>query len=95
MNQSEIAPKAGRVLVVDDHPSVRQLLSLALQLVGFDIVEAATPAEAWACLNRRPPDALLIDLQPADPVGRHRRGLVHLETAQFARATATRRRPGA
>jgi DNA-binding response OmpR family regulator len=69
MNQSKIAPHAGRVLVVDDHPSVSQLLSLALQLVGFETIEAGTPAEAWASLNRRQPDALVIDLQYADTVG--------------------------
>jgi DNA-binding response OmpR family regulator len=69
VNQFERALPAGRVLVVDDHPSVRQLLSVALQVVGFETTEASTPAEAWASLDRRLPDAMVVDLYGEDMPG--------------------------
>jgi DNA-binding response OmpR family regulator len=53
----------GCVLLVDDHEQLRQMLGLALQIYGFEVREAATPAEAlrWLATNR--PAAVVLDLQ--------------------------------
>jgi DNA-binding response OmpR family regulator len=53
----------GCVLVVDDDERVRQLLSLALATVGFDVVEAGTQRQAQRRLARTRPAALVLNLQ--------------------------------
>jgi len=53
----------GRVLVVDDSDSVRQLLRLELETAGFEVQEAATQLELQRRLTLSRPDVLLLDLQ--------------------------------
>jgi DNA-binding NtrC family response regulator len=52
------------VLVVEDEPSVRQLVRVALELQGHAVVEAAEPAEALevAAGLGRPIDLLVTDI---------------------------------
>jgi CheY-like chemotaxis protein len=51
------------VLLVDDSGSVRQILSYALQSVGFSIcAEAADGAEAIALARVHRPDLIILDL---------------------------------
>jgi two-component system phosphate regulon response regulator PhoB len=51
-----------RVLVVDDDPGVRNLLRVTLlTFEGLEIVEASSPAEALACLEKETPDLILLD----------------------------------
>jgi class 3 adenylate cyclase len=52
----------GRVLVVDDHPTVRLMLTLGLQQQGFSVTEASTGAEALGLLRREPFDVVLLDI---------------------------------
>src|SRR5262245_23910599 len=40
------APEMSVVLIVDDEPMIRQLLSLVLELNGFQVLEATSGAEA-------------------------------------------------
>lgn len=49
------------VLVVDDSPQIRQLISVNLQLEGFEVVEAVDGLEALAALERIAPDVITID----------------------------------
>ncbi len=55
--------KATRVLLLDDHPVVRQGLAGFLRDEGFDVVGvAATIGDALARLGQRPADVLVLDL---------------------------------
>ncbi|MEM8934591.1 MAG: response regulator [Acidobacteriota bacterium] len=56
-------PATGRVLLVDDSPSVRQVLGRALRSAGFDVVAATDGVEATARWFEAPVDALVTDLE--------------------------------
>ena len=60
--------RAARVLVVDDEPSVRNLLAVALRVAGYDPHLAGSGAEAIALVQQDPDafDAALIDLNMPD-----------------------------
>jgi CheY-like chemotaxis protein len=51
-----------RVLVVDDDPQVRKLVSLNFELDGYDVVSAAGGAEALAEVARQRPDVMVCDV---------------------------------
>ncbi|MGZ3461422.1 MAG: response regulator [Archangium sp.] len=56
--------RALRMLVVDDDPDVRELMSQLLELEGHQVQGAADGREALAWLRRGPrPDAILLDLR--------------------------------
>ena len=58
------------ILVVDDEPNIRLLISTALQTEGWQICEAAGSAEAIATLQRESPAVILLDLHlPPGPDG--------------------------
>ena len=67
---SEAAPPGseGRVLVIDDEPSLRDVLKLGLSRAGFEVGTAATHAEGIAQLAE-PWDLVLTDLQLPDGDG--------------------------
>ncbi len=51
------------ILVVDDDLDIREALSNALQLEGYEVAVAANGREAWNSLRSAPPPALvLLDL---------------------------------
>jgi two-component system, OmpR family, KDP operon response regulator KdpE len=50
------------VLVVDDEPQIRRALRTNLAVRGYDVVEAATGAEALRMVADRHPDLVLLDL---------------------------------
>jgi CheY-like chemotaxis protein len=52
------------VLVVDDEPAIRALVSHMLRGAGYDVIEAWSGAEAWTYFQRRPHgvDLLLTDV---------------------------------
>ena len=60
---------SGRVVVVDDNPNVRQMMTLALRTAGFDVFEAATQIDLQRWLAYNQPDALVIDLQRPEADG--------------------------
>jgi two-component system phosphate regulon response regulator PhoB len=63
-------PSGGRVLVLDDDDQVRRLLCVALEVAGFDALEAGSAYDAYRCLvSDSRLDALVIDLTEADPHG--------------------------
>src|SRR5437588_4115047 len=52
-----------RVLIVDDEPTIRQTLRLALEAAGHTVAEAASGTEALRVVERSPCDAALVDLR--------------------------------
>ncbi len=51
-----------RILVVDDDPSVRKLLSLQLEIEGHDVAVAEDGAAALACIDDVDPHAMVLDV---------------------------------
>ena len=51
-----------RVLLVEDHPDIRSLLSQLLQEAGYEVVDAWTFAEAKTKLEQEPFDLLIADV---------------------------------
>jgi CheY-like chemotaxis protein len=61
-NGIAMAP-AFNVMVVDDDPDIREVLSDCLAMEGYAVVEAANGAEALSCLRRGVrPDLIVLDL---------------------------------
>jgi two-component system response regulator MprA len=59
----------GRLLVVEDDPQVRAMLTRALRYEGFEVAAACDGAEAMASLRSSRPDLLLLDLLLPDADG--------------------------
>ncbi|MHA6765145.1 winged helix-turn-helix domain-containing protein [Streptacidiphilus sp. PAMC 29251] len=57
------------LLVVDEEPTLRELLSAALRFAGFRVCSAATGAEAAQAVVREHPDLVLLDLVLSDMDG--------------------------
>ncbi|HEY2806382.1 MAG TPA: sigma-54 dependent transcriptional regulator [Gemmatimonadales bacterium] len=55
--------RAPQVLIVDDEANLRRMVSAVLVADGFRTAEAASGEEAIAAVQRRRPDAVLLDLQ--------------------------------
>jgi two-component system response regulator MprA len=49
------------ILVVDDNPAIRDMVSWALELDGYEVSEAAEGGEALQIINLRHPDLMLVD----------------------------------
>jgi two-component system OmpR family response regulator len=60
------SPGGGTLLVVDDEPTVRELLPAALRYAGFTVATAATGHEALAKVSANPPDLILLDVMLPD-----------------------------
>ncbi len=63
MNDGRARAFSPRVLIVDDEPSVRQVLRTALEGWGYEVEEAASGEEALSRLAARRYDLLLLDLR--------------------------------
>jgi two-component system, OmpR family, response regulator len=57
------------LLVVDDEPTVRELLSATLRFAGFTVRSAASGAEALLSAAAEPPDLVLLDVMLPDMDG--------------------------
>ncbi|WP_042366651.1 response regulator [Streptacidiphilus neutrinimicus] len=57
------------LLVVDDEPNIRELLSASLRFAGFRVASAATGAEAVAAVQRSRPDLVVLDVMLPDADG--------------------------
>ncbi|MDG9688597.1 MULTISPECIES: response regulator transcription factor [unclassified Streptomyces] len=62
-------PDRHHLLVVDDEPTVRELLRTALSYAGFDVDAAATGQEALDLAAARTPDLVLLDVMLPDMDG--------------------------
>jgi two-component system OmpR family response regulator len=58
---SQGAPEA-RLLVVDDEPNIRELLSASLRYAGFEVATAADGQQALAMADSFRPDLLVLDV---------------------------------
>jgi CheY-like chemotaxis protein len=57
-----------RILIVEDHPTMREAMRLVLEGEGFTIEEAADGEAALASIYASPPDLLFLDLNiPGTP----------------------------
>ncbi|HET9947846.1 MAG TPA: response regulator [Longimicrobiales bacterium] len=55
-------PRAGRILVVDDEPHIRRVLSAMLGSEGFDVVLASDGAEGLSAVLSGRIDLVILDL---------------------------------
>lgn len=58
-----------KLLVVDDEPNIRELLSTSLRFAGFDVVAAANGREALEAVEREQPDLAVLDVMLPDMDG--------------------------
>jgi two-component system OmpR family response regulator len=58
-----------QLLLVEDEPTLRELLSSSLRLAGFEVSQAATGAEALAAVVDQRPDLIVLDVMLPDMDG--------------------------
>ncbi len=51
-----------KILVVDDDPSIREILSIQLTRLGYEVTAASDGIEAVSAFKASAPDAILMDL---------------------------------
>jgi signal transduction histidine kinase/CheY-like chemotaxis protein len=62
-SSSELAaPRRRRVMVVEDNPDTREVLTLALEHAGHEVVASPDGADALDRVRRHPPEVMLIDI---------------------------------
>jgi len=64
-----LADGEARLLVVEDEPTILELLSGSLRFAGFDVVTAASGTEALRAAARVRPDLILLDVMMPDGDG--------------------------
>jgi two-component system phosphate regulon response regulator PhoB len=52
-----------KILIVDDQPSVRELVSVTLEIGPYEIITAENGDEAYALAKQELPDLILLDVQ--------------------------------
>ena len=67
--QAPPAPVKGRVLVVDDEPSMRQMLTIALRREGYHVSSVESGRAALASLEVEPVDVLITDVRMPEMTG--------------------------
>src|ERR1700684_990228 len=60
---------AARVLVVDDEPDLRKLLTFNLEAVGFTVEAVANGTDGLAASRARKPDVVVLDIMLPDLIG--------------------------
>ncbi|MCB4207838.1 response regulator transcription factor [Arthrobacter sp. UM1] len=58
-----------KLLVVDDEPNIRELLTTSLRFAGFDVVSAANGRDALAAVEADEPDLAVLDVMLPDMDG--------------------------
>src|SRR3954463_6939580 len=56
------SPPEARLLVVDDEPNIRELLSASLRYAGFEVAPAADGQQALTLAESFRPDLLVLDV---------------------------------
>jgi DNA-binding response OmpR family regulator len=59
---SESAPRKPKVIIVDDDRDTREMLTLALELEGFDVSQAANGLRLISAMHVDRPDVILLDV---------------------------------
>ena len=60
---------AGKILVVDDEPRVREMIEFRLNMCGYEVIQASNGNEALACAAEHKPDLVLLDIMMDEPDG--------------------------
>jgi len=92
---------SARILIVEDHPTMREAMRLVLEGEGFDINEASDGEQALAAVQEERPDLVLLDMSipgisgpdvlaavKQDPVNSKVRVIVVTATGEEGRAAA-------
>ena len=58
-----------KILIIDDEPQIRKMISITLNSNGYTVLEAATAREGIAVVASHPPDLVLLDLGLPDDNG--------------------------
>ncbi len=61
--------RTARILVVDDEESVRSMLTMALEFLGYRVTAAATGRQGLEAVARHSPDLVLLDVNLPDVSG--------------------------
>ena len=69
MNEHSEPAMRGTILVVDDDPSIRQTLHIALTKAGYEVLQAQDGAEATRLWRARGADLVITDLHMPDKDG--------------------------
>jgi two-component system response regulator PilR (NtrC family) len=67
--ETPAAPRAPRILVVDDERSMRELLAIVLRREGYEVLLAENGKSAIATLEKEPVDILISDIKMPDLSG--------------------------
>ena len=67
--QNAPAEVEATLLVVDDEPNIRELLSTSLRFAGFDVLSAANGTDALRIAEQKEPDLLVLDVMLPDMDG--------------------------
>ena len=59
-------PIEASIVVVDDEPSIRELLVASLHFAGFDVATAASGSEAIEVIEKTQPDLIVLDIMLPD-----------------------------
>ena len=54
-------PIEASIVVVDDEPSIRELLVASLHFAGFDVATAASGSEAIEVIEKTQPDLIVLE----------------------------------
>jgi putative two-component system response regulator len=73
-----------RILIVEDHPTMRGAMRLVLEEGGYRIDEASDGAQALRMLREDPPDLMFLDLHMPGMSGAEILGAVRAEPAAAA-----------
>jgi two-component system OmpR family response regulator len=68
-NQTPASEFEATLLVVDDEPNIRELLSTSLRFAGFDVLSAANGTDALRIAEQKNPDLLVLDVMLPDMDG--------------------------
>ncbi|MCX6581353.1 MAG: response regulator [Candidatus Aminicenantes bacterium] len=69
LDEEEIMGGEGKILVVDDEESIREVATLLLESLGYKVVTAESGEEAFEICKKEVPDAVILDLTIPDGVG--------------------------
>lgn len=56
--------KSGTILLIDEDARLREILRANFEVVGFEVLDAPDAARALAALDRKRPDAIVLDVVP-------------------------------
>jgi len=62
-------PKGPRILIVDDEPSIRELLSTSLRFAGFGVRAVSNGAQTISAVLEEEPDLIILDVMLPDMNG--------------------------